>query len=262
MTVLSAQGALGALRYEALMAVRRRILWYAMAPLSLLALLASAAPPGSIDDGVRHAGHAAVVVAMICVPGVAVALADRLAEGTRAGMGELLAAAPYGAAVRPAAMIAAPLGVALLPPLLVVLGAGLMGALADGGPAPIGAALFAFSVVLLPGAAAAAAFAALLGLLMPPVLARTAAALVWFWSTIATPQLSPVPTPTGTLLSPSGGYPAAAWAGQPEVLAHRFLDGPLSPPADTGWALANLAIVGGMAVLFTVLSGLVVAGRR
>ncbi|MFW5417287.1 hypothetical protein J0910_11805 [Nocardiopsis sp. CNT-189] len=262
MTVLSAPGTFGTLRYEALMAVRRRILWYAMAPLSLLALMAVTNLPGSIDDGVRHAGNAAVTAAMICVPGVVVALADRLAEGTRAGMGELVAAAPCSGAARLAAMLAAPLGVALLPPLLVVLSAGLMGALADGGPVPIGAALLAFGVVLLPGAAAATAFAALLGLLMPPVLARVAAALVWFWSTIATPQLSPVPTPTGTLLSPSGGYPAAAWAGQPEVLAHRFLDGPLSPPASTGWALVNLAIVGGMTVLFVVLSGLAIAGRR
>ena len=261
MTALLGPAVAGTLRYEALMALRRRAVWYTLLPLSLLALVMVAGAPASAE-GAHRAGDAALKVSLFCLPGVAAAFVDRLARGNGGGMGELLAAAPFRGAAHLVARLAAPLAVALLPLLLVMLAAGALGAVEDGGAAPLGAALLGFAVVVMPGAAAGAAFGALAGLLMPPVLARVAAVLAWCWATIATPRFSPVPTPTGTLLSPLGGYPGAAWLGQPEVLAHRFLDGPLSPPVGTGTALLNLAAVAGTTALFVAAAGLLLAGRR
>src|SRR5690606_41903916 len=128
--------------------------------------------------------------------------------------------------------------------------------------APRRAARRGFAVGEGPGGAAGGACGLRAGLVMPRALARVAGVLAWCWATIATPRFSPVPTPTGTLLSPLGGYPGAAWLGQPEVLAHRFLDGPLSPPVGTGTALLNLAAVAGTTALFVAAAGLLLAGRR
>ncbi|MBB6174720.1 ABC-2 type transport system permease protein [Nocardiopsis mwathae] len=251
----------GTLRYEAYMAVRRRTLWFAVAPLSLLALVAAWRSPAEIADGVAHVGEAAPFTGVLCTLGIGVALADRVERGLRPGLGELVAAAPCPAGVRLPALLAAPLGVALLPPLLVVLVCAVPAAMADGGPGPLAAAAGAFLLVIVPGAVVLTAFAALMGVLLPVALARVVTAVVWLWSTIASPALMPLPTPTGTLLSPGGGYPAAAWLGARPVWANHELSGVLSPPPGTGSALVNLTVLAALTAAFLLLTGLV-AGRR
>ena len=51
----------GTLRYEARMVIRQRALWYAVVPLSLLALVVAWRLPSEIADGVRHVGEATLV---------------------------------------------------------------------------------------------------------------------------------------------------------------------------------------------------------
>ncbi|PSL00223.1 ABC-2 type transport system permease protein [Murinocardiopsis flavida] len=255
-------GVVGTLRYEARMAIRQRALWYAVVPLALLALAASWHPPAEIADPVRHVGGATLVTGLLCTFGIGVVLADRVARGLGPGMGDLIAAAPCPAWTRLPAVLAASLGVALAVPLLVVLVCAVPAAVADGGARPLAAAAAAFATVLVPGAAALAALACLLGLVLPMALARIATAGIWLWSTIASPQLLPMPTPTGTLLSPVGGYPAAAWFGERSVWADRGLPGLLSPAPGTGTALANLAVLAAFTALFLTLAGLIAARRR
>lgn len=263
MTVSSLRPVLGAtLRYEARMALRQHVLWFAVLPLSLLALVVAWRTPAQITDGVRHVGEVVLVTGLLCTLGIGVALADRMARELRPGMGELIATTPGTAWARLLAQLAAPLAVALVVPFLVVMVCAVPAAVAEGGVRPLAAALAAFATILVPGAVALTALACLLGVLFPLGLARLAAAGVWLWSTIASPPLMPLPTPTGTLLSPVGGYPAAAWFGEQAVWANRELTGPLSPDVGTGTALANLAVLVGLTALFLALAGLVAARRR
>lgn len=252
----------GTLRYEARMAMRQRALWYAVVPLSLLALVAAWRLPSEIADGVRHVGEATLITGLLCTLGIGVALADRVARGLSPGMGDLIAATPCTVWTRLPAMLVASLGVALLPPFLVVMACAVPAAVADGGVRPLAVALAAFATMLVPGATVLTALAYLLGLVLPMSLARIATAGIWLWSTITSPQLLPLATPTGTLLSPVGGYPAAAWFGERTVWANRELTGLLSPAAGTGTALANLAVLAAFTVVFLTLAGLVAARRR
>ncbi|MDA2814521.1 hypothetical protein O4J56_28005 [Nocardiopsis sp. RSe5-2] len=261
MTAWTAPALAGTLRYEALASVRRPTLWFAVVPLSLAALAVAWRSPSDIGDGTSHVGGAALVAGLLCSPAIGAALADRLARGRRPGMDDLVAAAPCGAAVRVPAVVAAPLAVALLPPFLVVLVCAVPAAVADGGPRPLAVAPAAFAAVAVPGAAVLTALACLLGLVLPLSLARVCAAGAWMWSTIASPDLSPLPTPTGTLLSPVGGYPAAAWFGERAVWADRGLAGPLSPAPGTGSALLNLAVVAALTALLLTLAGLAATRR-
>lgn len=252
----------GTLRYEARMAMRQRALWYALVPLSLLALAVTWRTPSEIADGTGHIGEATLVTGILCTLGVGVALADLVARGLRPGMGDLIAATACPTWIRLPAMVAASVGVALVPPFLVVMVCAGTAAVGEGGVRPLAAALAAFATVLVPGAITLTALACLLGLVLPMALARITTAGIWLWSTIASPGLLPVATPTGTLLSPVGGYPAAAWFGGRTVWADRELAGPLSPAVGTGAALANLAVLAAFTVVFLTLAGLVSARRR
>ncbi|WP_017576963.1 hypothetical protein [Nocardiopsis kunsanensis] len=252
----------GTLRYEALMVVRHRALWTVLVPLSLLSLVIAWGAPSDITGGVRHVGAAALITGILCTLGIGVTLADRFVRGLSHGMGDLAAATPHSLWFRLPAMLVASLGVALVLPLVVVMVCVVPAAVADGGVRPLAAALAAFTTVLVPGAAALTALACFLGLVLPLTLARVATAGVWLWSTIASPQILPLVTPTGTLLSPVGGYPAAAWFGERAVWANRELTGPLSPPPDTGTALANLAVLAVFTAVLLTLAVLVAVRRK
>lgn len=263
MTVLSLPPALiGTLRYQARIAMRRRTLWYVVVPTALLALVIGWRSPAEITDGVRHVAGATLVTGILCTLGIGVALADRKQWEQSAGMGDLIAAIPYGVHTRLSATWAASLGVALIPPFLVVMVCAVPAAVAEGGVRPLVAAPAAFVTMLVPGAAVLTTLACLLGLLLPVTVARVFTAGFWLWSTIASPPLLPFATPTGTLLSPVGGYPAAAWFGERTVWAHRDLTGVLSPDVGTGSALVNLVVLAVCTTLFLLLAGLVAVRRR
>ena len=116
-------------------------------------------------------------------------------------MGDLAAATPHSLWVRLPAMLAASLGVALV---VVVTVSAVPAAVADGGVRPLAAALAAFATVLVPGAAALTALACFLGLVLPLTLARVTTAGAWLWSTIASPQILPLVTPTAHSCPRSG----------------------------------------------------------
>lgn len=252
----------GTLRYEARIAMRRRTLWYTVVPLSLPALVIAWRPPSEITDGVHHVGAAALITGLLCTLGIGVVLAGRVPWGQSPGMGDLVATTPGGVGTRIFAMSTASLGVALVPPFLVVMVCAVPAAVADGGVRPLLAAPAALATVLVPGAAVLTALACLLGLVLPVAVARVATAGTWLWSTIASPQILPFFTPTGTLLSPVGGYPAAAWFGERTVWANRDLTGILSPDVGTGTALTNLMILAVFTALFLTLAGLVATRYR
>lgn len=234
------------IRYEALMAARRRAVWAAVLPLAALCLLLALTSPvvtGAAGPATR-VGAAAVLVNTFCTLGLALATTDLLRRGLHTrGMPELLTATPTGRLPRSTGTLLGPLLTALAPVAALLLAYGTTLALVHADPRPLTAAATALVTAILPAALAATAFAGLLGLLMPVAAARAVLVVVWLWATQFPPRFSPLPTPTGTLLSPLGGYPLVAWADAPTVWATRNGTGPLRPDVTAGSAALNLALV-------------------
>lgn len=90
-----------------------------------------------------------------------------------------------------------------------------------------------------------------MGLLLPLPLARILVLVIWVWATIFNSSIIPLPTITGTVLSPLGDYAAAGWLG-----ADRFEPAgaaALSPATTAGTAaLSIVALLGMSAVLFAL----------
>ena len=253
------------LRYEALMTARRKAVWGAVLPLALLSLLLVTTSPvvGGHGDPAARAGAAAVVVNTFCTLGVGIALADRLRFGVEArGMAELLATTPAGPLSRTAGVLGGPLLTALAPVAGLFLIYAVVFAAAGGSFAPVASAVVALATAVVPGALLITAFAGLLGVLLPVAAARAVTVAVWLWACQFPPAFSPLPTPTGTVLSPLGGYPLVAWAHAPEVWATRQGTGALRPAVDDTAALLNVALVLAMAAACYVLGHFAARARR
>ena len=252
------------LRYEALMAARRRVVWGAVLPLALLSLLLAATSPvvTGHSDPAAKTGAAAVLVNTLCTLGVGLALADRLRRGLEArGMPEVLAATPTRALSRTAGTLAGPLVTALAPVAALVMLAAVVLAAAGGSAAPLKSAVVALVTVVVPATLLVTAFAGLLGVVMPVAAARAVTVVVWLWACHFPPEFSPLPTATGTVLSPLGGYPLVAWAHAPQVWAAREGGGALRPDVSDAAALTNLLLVLAMAALCYALGHLLVRRR-
>ncbi|WP_431034439.1 hypothetical protein ACQYWQ_12190 [Streptomyces sp. P6-2-1] len=256
---------LWSLRYEALMAARRKIVWGAVLPLTLLSLLLAVSSPavtGLGDPGTITAA-AGVLVTTFGSLGVGLAVADRLRRSTDAhGMPELLSATPSTALSRAAGSLGGPLLTALFPVASLFLLYALVLAVSEGTGAPLSAAVVALFVAVVPAAFLATALAGLLGVLLPLAAARAVLTVVWLWACHFPPAFSPIPTATGTVLSPLGGYPLAAWAGAPKIWAARQGGGTLRPAVTDTAALVNLALVLTTALACFALGYLVARIRR
>ncbi|CAL9650191.1 hypothetical protein SUDANB105_06602 [Streptomyces sp. enrichment culture] len=253
------------IRYEALMAVRRRVVWAAVLPLAALTLLLAVTSPVVTDpaDPAVRVGVTAVLANTFCTLGLALALTDRLRRGVEArGMPELLAATAAGRVPRGTGALLGPLLAALGPVAALLLLYGAVLSLTETSGRPLTAALIALGTAVLPAALLATAFAGLLGLLMPVAAARAVVVAVWLWATHFPPRFSPLPTPTGTVFSPLGGYPLVAWADAPRIWAARGGTGPLRPDVTGTSALLNLALVLLTAALCHALGHLAARPRR
>ncbi|MGW1145064.1 hypothetical protein ACWD6I_08370 [Streptomyces sp. NPDC002454] len=253
------------LRYEALMAARRKVVWGAVLPLALLSVLLAATSPvvtGHSDPGARI-GAAAVLVNTFCTLGVGLALADRLRRDVEGrGMPDLLAATPAGPLVRTVGSVAGPLLTALVPLVVPFLSYAALLSVTEGSATPLGAAAVSLAAAVLPAAVLVTAFSGLLGVLLPVAAARTLTVVLWLWACHFPPAFSPVPTATGTVLSPLGGYPLVAWVRAPEVWAAREGTGPLRPEAGAAAAALNVALVLAMAATCHLLGHFVIRIRR
>ncbi|HWE91962.1 MAG TPA: hypothetical protein VG317_21040 [Pseudonocardiaceae bacterium] len=253
----------GSVRYEARMAARDRVLWLSLLPLTGLAVLLALSSPAVAGqaDAAGRIGTTVVVVNTFAVVGLGVALAGRLTQHSRPGLTEVLDTTPGGRTARLAGVLAGALAVALAPIAVVVVLLGVAASVQASSVAPLAHAVLGVVTVLAPAALAITTFAGLAGLLLPVALARVLVVAVWFWATQLSPSIVPVPTPTGTVLSPLGGYQAVAWLGARGVWANRQRTGALSPPPDSGSALLNLVLVLALAAVFFLAARLVMAWR-
>lgn len=262
MIALLSPALVGTVRYEFRMATRTRVLWLAAVPLLALAALFSLVSPHPADSSSSQLiASWALMVNLIATLGPGVALADRFARDRALGLTDLLAATPANTTVRMAGTLVGSLAAALAPAAVLLLGVGVAVAGVRRDPAALGWALVALVGVVLPAALQLVTFAAAAGSLLPVPFARVATVFVWLWATVLNTRLIPVPTITGTLLSPLGDYVTFGWLHGDRLWAGRGWS-VLSPSPTALTALLNIAAVLAVAGVFFTAARLIAAQRR
>lgn len=255
MTGPAVRTVLATARYEALMALRTRVLWWSLLPLTALALLLASTSGRVVGaaDPVRRVAETALVFSLLCTVGIAVGLCDRLVGRHRPGLTDLLDATAAGIPARVLGSLLGTLLVASAVPVIGFLLLVVVTAISMRAPEALGAGLVAVVLVLLPAVLVLSSFAAMLSAFVPVPAARVVTVVVWLWATMLNPALVPVPTITGTVLSPLARYPAAAWLHASPESATYGLGGALRPEVGAGTAAAQLlAVIGTAAVLLAV----------
>lgn len=250
----------GTLRYESMMAMRRRVPWVSLLPLCALALLIALSSPTltTHTDLVARMGSTAMMVNVLGSVGVAIALADRMAAQRLPGLPELIGATSAGPLGRAAGVVLGPWLVAMAPVFAVLMIVGGWLSVGAGSARPLIAGLVGFVAIVLPGALLLTMFANLLALIFPAAVSRVLVVPLWYWATALSP-LIPLPTVTGTILSPLGSYQAAAWLGTRPPPAGA--DWP-HPQASTTTALLAIGITLAATALLFSLCRVVQALRR
>lgn len=247
------------IRYEALLALRHRVVWWSLLPLCALTMALGNFPHGRKGfDGVAAIGDAALLINFLGSIGIAIALADRLAVQRRPGLRELLDATPGGGSTRTVGIMLGPWLIASIPGALILLVMGVWLTITAGNPGPLAAAAIGLVTIVLPGSLLLTALANIAGLLLPSVVVRVLIVPFWYWATALTP-LVPIPTVAWTVLSPLGDYQAAQWL---DVVLRQPDDGPLQPGVSLASATASLAITLAATVLALLIGHLVLTKTR
>lgn len=238
-------------RFEFLMATRSRVAWLAISPLLLIALLAALTSQDVLNSAssAPRIGSCALLISMFVSLGVGVAMTDRLVRVHGLGLDELMLALPCRPAVRLIGGFLGNLAAMLAPSAAALILIGVVFAVVDRDPWAVPSAAMAFLIIVAPAAALVSVASALGGLLMPVPLARALTVIAWFWATLFNRSLIPIPTPTGTLLSPLGDYAAAAWWQVTPLWAGRGEPPLISPDPTPASAGTNLLIIGAATVI-------------
>ncbi len=85
---------------------------------------------------------------------------------------------------------------------------------------------------------------------------------IWIWATVFNPTLLPVPTLTGTMFSPLGRYPAAAWLHTSPTGATYGADGVLRPAVHGGTAALSLLVLLAVTLALLALARIRLAARH
>ena len=201
---------LSLVRITLLMFYRRKALWIASIPLALFALfLAYASPmsPGfSNTDGLVFTGQ---VLAMFTPLAYAASFSDLMTAGRRTGMDELESTSPLPMAVIRSAHVLGAWVICISSSLLFLVLIAVHQAIHGNGKAILVAPAVAL-VILSPSMLIAMGISALLGALLPTIVARILAVLVWAWLAFYTPLL-PIPTLNGGPLAVIGDPIAQGW---------------------------------------------------
>ncbi|MEV6562024.1 hypothetical protein AB0M22_40320 [Nocardia sp. NPDC051756] len=204
-------------RYEALLAIRRRVVWLSVLPLCALIMFLGGFPRGrNRTDAIASIADTALLINFLGSFGVAVALADRLAGQRRPGLRELFGATPNNGWSRTAGLILGPWLIASVPGALILLVTGGWLTSTSGGPGPLGAAATGWLTIVAPGSLLLTVLANVASLLLPSAVVRVLVMPFWYWATVLTTLIPfPVPTISRTVLSPFGEYQATQWLHYP-----------------------------------------------
>lgn len=201
---------LSLVRITLLMFYRRKALWIAGIPLALFALfLAYASPmsPGlNTMQGLVFTGQ---VLAIFTSLAYAASFSNLMTAGRQTGMDELESTSPLPMAVIRSAHILGAWVICISPSLLFLVLIAVHQSFHGNGKAIL-VALAVALVILSPSILIAMGISALLGALLPTVLARILGVLAWAWLAFYTPLL-PLPTLNGGPLSAIGDPIAQGW---------------------------------------------------
>jgi ABC-2 type transport system permease protein len=198
------------LRFEAAMILRRKSLWLATAlvcfvysAMPSVSRLLSAAAVLPRDGTWRLAGQLVFQFNMFMALTAGLIAADCLADERRTGVSELLRSAPLRRWPSLLAKYCAALLSLLAPYLLwVVLFGAAVVALRLAPPVFLPALLAAFAAIALPAYAFVIAFSLAVPLVLPLRVYQVLFTGYWFWGNYLDPRV--IPTPSGTLFTPSG----------------------------------------------------------
>lgn len=248
-------------RYEALLAIRRRAVWLSvLLPCALIVLLAGLPRGRNQTDAIASIGDTALLINFVGSFGVAVALADRLAGQRRPGLRELVGATPSNGCSRTAGLILGPWLIASVPGALILLVTGGWLSITTGGPGPFGAAAVGLLTIVAPGSLLLTVLANVASLLLPSAVVRVLVMPFWYWATVLTPLIPfPVPTISRTVLSPFGEYQAVQWLHYPDAGQD---GGWLHPVVGSASAVAALGLTLVTTVLAILIGHRMLSGNR
>ncbi len=262
MSALLSPAIRGTLIYESRVAARRKVLWIAMIPLLALGVLASLTSHkltgGSSTTG-RMAGWV-LGLAAFGTFGVGVALADRFDSLRRRASSEVFDATPARLTSRMAASLLGGLAIALGPAFVVTVIVGIAFTPKDIAAVPIAIAIFA--VTLLPGSLLLATVTVALGTVLPAPVARALSVVLWGWATLLSTRVVPIPSITGSIMSPLGDYATQAFFHGPALWAGQLGGSWWHPALGTGPAIINLCCTLLLSVLAFIGARVVVGARR
>ncbi|EXG79186.1 hypothetical protein [Cryptosporangium arvum] len=254
------------LRYEFRMQVRKRSVWIVPALTLVLFVLIGGSLLRDLFDPAERPPEARTAVVGLAVQlhgllsiGFGCLLADRLVRDDRLRVASILDATPaeprarlLGKYLRAGAATAVPI-------LVAYLGFAIAYAADSGGAGAIGWALVAFAVVFVPGLLFVAALALAGPLVVPAPLFRVLFVGYWLWGNVVPPDT--MPTLSGTLVHPLGGYALTALLDFRGIDGQDTLAGPVSGATlnflrpDPTPAVAVLSIGVLLALAVAVLAG-------
>ena len=252
MNTLSITG--GALRYEFLMQIRRRSIWFVLVLVSALSgvlwLAFTQGPEVTSRDAVMYLAQFA---AWFVPVGVGLVLADRLARDKKLHVDEILDTFQGSLGAR---LLGKYLGstLATLLPVLLIYNLGVVSILARfHNPQDLLLAFEAFAAIPLPGMLFAAGFSIALPAFLKVPLYQILFIGYWFWANLTSPRFK-IPTPTGTMLNATGPWAQEAFFHYPWVFLR------LNPTILQG--IASIALLVGLSLLALCLAWLSLRWER
>jgi hypothetical protein len=258
------------LRYEFRMQVRKRSVWIVPALTVLLFLLIGGSLLRDLFDPTERPAEARIAVAGLAVQihglmaiGYGCLLADRLIRDDRLRVAPILDAAPAGPGARLLGKYLGTAAATAIPIVAVYFGLAAAYAVNTSAPHALGWALATCGLVIVPGLLFVAAFALAVPLIMPAPLFRVLFVGYWLWGNVVGADI--MPTLSGTLIHPIGGYPLVALLDFHGIDGEATMAGPVSgatlnflrpdPTPLTAWlsigvllVLAAAALAGGNAL--------------
>lgn len=238
----------GALRYEFLMQIRRRSIWFVLALVCALSgVLWFAFTQGSEVTALDAVMYLAQFTAWFVPVGVGLVLADRLARDKKLFINEILDTFSASLGAR---LLGKYLGstLATLLPVLLIYSVGAISILARFHDLhSLLLAFAAFAAISLPGMLFAAGFSIAFPAFLNVPLYQILFIGYWFWANLASPRFK-IPTPVGTMLNATGPWAQEAFFHYPWVFLR------LNPTIFQG--ILSIALLVGLSLLALCLAWL------
>ncbi|MFI5955695.1 ABC transporter permease [Cryptosporangium sp. NPDC051539] len=265
---------IASLRYEFRMQVRKRSVWIVPALTLVLFVLIGGSLLRDLFDPAQRPPEAKTAVVGLAVQihallaiGFGCLLADRLIRDDRLRVAPILDATPASPRARLLGKYLGAGAATAVPVFVAYFGFALAYAVHSSAPDALGWALVASAVMILPGLLFVAAFALTVPLVVPAPLFRVLFVAYWLWGNLVPPET--MPTLTGTLVHPLGGYPLTALLDFRGIDNDGALAGPvadatlnfLRPVPTTATALLSIALLLALAAA-ALAGGSVLRSRR